>query len=58
MSKESIFETIHETKISTEAGGLSITQRGEHGEVDCVFIPGRYVPEFLSELKRVWEGQG
>lgn len=50
-----VFERMDHTTVEFDGTGLRIAQTVD-GNEEAVWIPARYVPEFLSEMKRAAEG--
>ena len=53
MSEKQIYEAMNRTVISMEKGGLVVEQIDEMGVDRSIWIPGRYVAQFIESLKNV-----
>lgn len=52
---KAVFEALDEIRIEAEDGGIVITQQAIAQDPRIVWIPGRYVAEFVREITRVME---
>lgn len=46
-----LFEALDRTLISCEQGGLVVVQTDAQGNESSIWIPGRYVDQFIAEIK-------